>query len=466
MAPQSVTAGMRTFFVIWSGQLVSTIGSGLTGFALGVWIYQKTGSTALFAIGLLSHAVPNLLVAPFAGALVDRWDRRKAMMFSDAGAGLCTLAIAALLVSGRLDAPLQLDEPWIWLIYLLIALSASFSTFQWPAYSAATSLLVPKEQLGRAGGMVQIGEAASQLLAPAVAGVLLVTIGLQGVLLVDFVTFLFAIFTLLLVRVPSPPVSAAGQAQRGSLLQEAAFGWKYITARAGLFGLLMVFAFSNLLSNFLSPLITPLVLEMSTAKALGYLMSAVGVGMLAGTLVMSAWGGPKRRIHGVLGFLMISGAFMALIGLRPSLVLMGIAGFCAMFFSPIINASSQAIWQSKVEFDIQGRVFAIRRMIAWSTVPIAYLLAGPLADKVFKPLLVEGGPLADTIVGQVIGVGPSRGIGLMFVILGLLNMLVPLIGYLNPRVRNVEDELPDAAAQVTAEPAGEPSAEMVAVPVD
>jgi hypothetical protein len=163
---------------------------------------------------------------------------------------------------------------------------------------------------------------------------------------------------------------------------------------------------------------------------------------------------------------MIRGAFMALIGLRPSLVLMGIAGFCAMFLSPIINASSQAIWQSKVEFDIQGRVFAIRRMIAWSTVPIAYLLAGPLADKVFKPLLVEGGPLADTIVGQVIGVGPSRGIGLMFVILGLLNMLVPLIGYLNPRVRNVEDELPDAAAQVTAEPAGEPSAEMVAVPVD
>ncbi len=119
-----------------------------------------------------------------------------------------------------------------------------------------------------------------------------------------------------------------------------------------------------------------------------------------------------------------------------------------------------------MEFDIQGRVFAIRRMIAWSTVPIAYLLAGPLADNVFKPLLVEGGPLADTIVGQVIGVGPSRGIGLMFVILGLLNMLVPLIGYLNQRVRIVEDELPDAAAQVTAEPAGEPSAEMVAVPVD
>lgn len=466
MSRQGVTAGMRTFFVIWSGQLVSTIGSGLTGFALGVWIYQKTGSATLFSISLLFQVVPNLLVTPFAGALVDRWDRRKAMMFSDAGSGLCTLAIAALLMSGQLDAPLQAGQPWLWLIYLLIALSAAFSTFQWPAYSAATSLLVPKEQLGRAGGMVQMGEAISQLIAPALAGALVVTIGLQGVLLIDFATFLFAIFTLLLVRIPRPPVSTAGQAQRGSLLKEAAFGWKYITARAGLFGLLMVFAFYNLFSSFIFPLITPLVLEMTTANVLGYLASVVGLGMLTGTLVMSAWGGPKRRVYGVLGFMVIGGAFFILMGLRPSLILMGIAGFGAMFVSPIVNASSQAIWQTKVDFDIQGRVFATRRMIAWSTIPIAYILVGPLADQVFKPLLVEGGPLAETLVGQVIGVGPSRGIGLMFVIVGLLLVLVPLIGYLNPRVRNVEDELPDAATQITAEPTGDPGSEITAVPAD
>jgi hypothetical protein len=216
--------------------------------------------------------------------------------------------------------------------------------------------------------------------------------------------------------------------------------------------LLLVFAFYNLFSSFIFPLITPLVLEMSTADVLGYLASAVGLGMLTGTLVMSAWGGPKRRVYGVLGFMVIGGAFFMLMGLRPSLLLMGIAGFGAMFVSPIVNASSQAIWQTKVDYDIQGRVFAIRRMIAWSTIPIAYILVGPLADNIFKPLLVEGGPLAETLIGQVIGVGPSRGIGLMFVILGLLNMLVPLIGYLNRRVRNVEDELPDAAANILHQP--------------
>lgn len=426
---------MRAFGVIWFGQLVSTIGSGLTGFALGVWVYQETHSTTLFALNMLAYALPNLLVSPFAGALVDRWDRRKAMILSDTGAGLSTLAIALLLVSGNLE---------IWQIYLATAVNAAFTSFQWPAYSAATSMLVPKEHLGRAGGMVQIGEAISNLLAPAIAGALLVTIGLQGVLLIDFATFGVAVLTLLLVAIPRPAVSAEARAAQGSLLKEAAFGWTYITARSGLFGLLIIFALNNFFFSLSNPLITPLVLEMTTPEWLGYVASIVGVGMLAGTLLMSAWGGPKRRIHGVLAFLMVGGGFTILIGWTPYLPVMALAGFGMMFFMPIVNGSSQAIWQTKVAPDIQGRVFAIRRMIAWSAIPIAYILAGPLADNVFRPLLTEGGALADGVVGQLLGVGASRGIGLLFVIIGVVNIIVPALGYLNPHVRNLEDELPDA----------------------
>jgi hypothetical protein len=165
--------------------------------------------------------------------------------------------------------------------------------------------------------------------------------------------------------------------------------------------------------------------------------------MLIGTLVMSAWGGPKRRIHGVLGFMIISGIFQAMLGLRPSLALMAVAGFGAMLTLPIINGSSQAIWQSKVAPDVQGRVFSVRRMIAWSMIPLAYIVAGPLADRVFNPLLVQGGALA-TSVGQIIGVGPGRGTGLMFILTGLLCMLVAAAGYAYPHVRRVEQELPDA----------------------
>ena len=166
--------------------------------------------------------------------------------------------------------------------------------------------------------------------------------------------------------------------------------------------------------------------------------------MLVGTLVMSAWGGPKRKVNGVLGFLMISGGAYILMGATPILWLMGVAGFIMMFTMPIINGSSQAIWQRKVAADVQGRVFAVRRMIAWSTTPLAYLAAGALNDQIFKPMLEAGGLLAETTIGTVLGVGPSRGTGLLFMVIGVLCIIVAASGYLNPRVRNVEDELPDA----------------------
>ncbi len=445
MANRNFSYGMRIFSVVWFGQLVSTLGSGLSGFALGVWVYQETGSATLFALNMLAFALPNILISPFAGALADRWDRRWVMIMSDAGAGLGTLAIALLLLSGRLE---------VWHVYIATAFMSAFSTFQWPAYSAATTLLVPKKHLGRAGGLVQIGEAISQLASPAIAGALFVTIGLQGVVLIDFATFAFAVLTLLFVRFPKPEATAAGEAGKGSILKEAAYGWRYIITRPGLFGLLLVFAASNFLSGLWNPLITPMLLEMTSPQMLGYLASIAGVGMLLGTLVMSAWGGPRRRIHGVLGFMFIAGIFTALFGLRPSLPLITFAGFCMLFTVPIINASSQALWQSKVAADVQGRVFAVRRMIAWSTMPLAYIVAGPLADKVFTPLLEVGGPLASS-VGRVIGVGPGRGIGFMFIVMGFLEILVVIAGYLYPRVRLVEDELPDAIADQDAEtPAG------------
>jgi DHA3 family macrolide efflux protein-like MFS transporter len=431
---RSITKGMRTFFVIWSGQLVSTIGSGLTGFALGVWIYQETGSVTLFAMNMLAFAIPNLLVSPIAGVVVDRWDRRWVMILSDTGAGLATFSIAILYLTGNLQ---------VWNIILATAVNAAFSTFQWPAYSAVTTLLVPKEQLGRAGGMVQIGEAISQLLAPAVAGILFVTIGLGGVIAIDFATYLFAVLTLLIIRVPSPEQTEAGEESKGTVWQEAIYGWTYITARAGLLGLLLIFAAFNFVTGLIIPLITPMLLDMTSPEVLGYLFSIVGVGMLTGTLVMSAWGGPKRRIHGVLAFLMLSGFFTSLLGVSPLIPVLAAAGFGLMFTMPIINGSSQAIWQTKVAPDVQGRVFSVRRMIAMSMTPLAYIIAGPLADRVFVPLLLEGGALVNS-VGRFIGVGPGRGTGFMFIVIGALSILVSAAGYLNPHVRNVEDELPDA----------------------
>lgn len=420
---------IQVFIIIWFGQFVSLIGSGLTGFALGVWVYQRTGSVTQFALISLFTTLPAIVISPLAGVITDRWDRRWVMILSDSGAGLSTLVIALLLSVGWLE---------VWHIYLAMAISSAFSACQWPAYSAATTLLVPKKHLGRASGMVQVAEAAAQIFSPALAGILVMTIQLQGVILIDVSTFLFSLVTLLPVRFPRPDTTE-GKKGKGSLLHEATYGWTYITARPGLLGLLMFFAASNFLTGVVSVLVTPLVLAFAPVAILGTVLSIGGSGMLVGSLVMSVWGGAKRRIYGVLSFTLLGGLCILLAGLRPSVPVFFFAVFLYFFGLPIINGSSQVIWQNKVAPAVQGRVFAVRRMIAWASLPLAYLVAGPLADHVFEPLLSIGGPLTGSI-GQIIGVGPGYGIALLFVVIGMLTVLATTGAYLYPRLRLVDLE--------------------------
>lgn len=432
----------RSFVLIWFGQLISLTGSGLTGFALGVWVFQRTGSVTLFALISLFTTLPGIVFSPVAGALVDRWDRRQAMILSDAGAALCTLSLALLLLANRLE---------VWHIYIGMGISSAFSAFQWPAYSAATTLLVPKEHLARASGMVQMSRAVAQIASPALAGALMGVIGVGGVMLLDFAAFVFAVCTLLLARVPRPETTPEGKAGQGSLLREAAYGWTYIRTRPGLLGLLLFFAASNFATGIVQVLFTPLVLGFATTAVLGLLLSIGGTGLLAGGLTMSVWGGPRRRVYGILGSHLVMGVTLFALGVPPRAWLIGACAFLALFTVPISNGCSQAIWQSKTAPDVQGRVFAVRRMIAWASLPLAHILAGPLADRVFEPLMAEGGPLAST-VGQMLGVGPGRGIGLLFMILGFMILLVTLLAGLYPRLRQVESELPDAIADSTPLP--------------
>jgi hypothetical protein len=291
--------------------------------------------------------------------------------------------------------------------------------------------------------MIQLGEAVAQLISPVLGGLLLVTIQFQGVILLDFATFIFSLVTLLSVRLPEAKTTAAGEAGKDSLLREATYGWTYITARPGLLGLLIFFAASNFLVGIVEVLATPLVLSFTSATVLGIILSLGGTGMLVGALVMSTCGGPQQLIYGVLGFELLGGVCILVAGLRSSVPLFAAAVFLFFFSLPIINGCSQVIWQRKVTPDVQGRVFSVRRMIASSSLPLAYLVAGPLADQVFEPLMAPNGPLAESI-GQLIGVGPGRGIGLLFIVMGTLTILLTLAAYQYPRLRLVETELPDA----------------------
>jgi MFS transporter, DHA3 family, macrolide efflux protein len=423
----------RAFFAVLFGQLLSLIGSGLTGFALGVWVYQTTGSATRFALIAFFASLPGILSSPFAGVLADRFDRRHIMILSDGGAALCALSIALLFLLGGFA---------LWHIYLLVAVNSIFVALQWPAYMAAITHLVPKEQYGRASGMVQSTQAAAQIISPMLAGALMVSLSIQSILLIDFVTFLCSIVLLLVVEFPRVPPTDEQQQSKGTFIEEALFGWYYLKQRRGLMALLVFFALSNFLIGVVLVMVTPLVLSFSSPATLGLVITISGVGLLAGGLAMSIWGGPRRRVQAVLGFTLLQGVTLIVSGLRPSAVLIAGAAFLFLFAAAIVASSSQVIWQSKVAPHVQGRVFAVRRMIAWASLPLAYAVSGPLADRVFKPLLVADGPLAGSI-GRVIGVGDGRGIALMLMVAGALTLLVTFAGFLYPRLRLVEDELPD-----------------------
>jgi MFS family permease len=425
---------MRTFIVVWGGQLVSLVGTNLTGFALAIYVYQQTGSATQLAGILLASQLPQIVVTPFAGALVDRWDRRWAMILADFGAGVGTLVIALLLGFDRLE---------IWHLYPILSISGIFQSMQWPAYSAATSLLVSKENYTRAAGMVQLAEALGQVFAPALAGVLLVAGGLTTVIAVDVATFVVAIASLLIVRFPRPGVSDAGAAATGSLFSEARFGFTYIRQRPGLLVLLAYFAVLNLLFGFLGVVIFPLLLGFASEQVLGTIVSLGAVGMVIGSLIMSAWKGPQRLVRGLLMAVIPLGFGLMLMGLRPSVPFVTVAAFIGFMSIPFANGFSQALWQRKVDPDVQGRVFAVRRTLGQITGPVALIAAGPLLDLVFEPALADGGALAST-VGAVIGTGPGRGAGFFMSLMGAAAIVVSIVAFSYPRLRHLEDELPDA----------------------
>lgn len=434
---QSRTAhSLRVFILIWLGELVSIIGSGLSGFALGVWVYQRTGSVTQFALISLCTTLPVIVISPIAGALVDRWNQRWTMIVGNLGAGLSTLALALMFFAGQLK---------VWHIYLATAAISTCSAFNSPAYGAATTLLLPKQHLGRASGLLYLGPSIAQLISPVLAGVLVVTIQIKGVILIDFATFLFALVTLLFVRFPKAKTKAAAEAKKGSLLHEVTYGWTYITSRPGLLMLVIFLAASNFLLGIVEVLAAPLVLSFASAAVLGTVLSIGGSGMVVGSLVMITWGGPQRLINSVFGFMLLSGLCILVAGLRPDAPLFALAAFLFFFGMPLISGSSQVIFQRKVVPDVQGRVFALTGMIAGSSIPLAYLVAGPLADHLFEPLLAPGGPLTGSI-GKLIGVGKGRGIGLMFIVIGALTILATVVAYQYPRLRLLESELPDVSA--------------------
>jgi MFS family permease len=435
---------MTGFILVWIGQIVSVLASGMTTFAMTIYMYQQTGSATAMAFVQVAYITPFLIMSPIAGVMVDRYNRKLMMMVSDIAGATATLTLLILYFTGHLQ---------YWHIYVVSAISGIGTTFQWPAYSAAISVMLPKEQYGRANGMMSLIEAGPGVLSPFLAGALIPLIKIGGILVIDTITFWLAIVALAVVFVPQPPKTAEGKESEGGFLKEASFGFKYIFARPSLLGLQMVFFFGNLFWGIAFAVLAPMLLARTgqNTLALGSVESAASIGMVVGGIGMSAWGGFKNRVHGVLLGWMLSSLAVLSFGLGRGLPVWVPAILISGLFGPLVNGSNQAIWQAKVAPDLQGRVFSARRLIAWLTNPISPIIGGTLADFVLEPAMKAQSSSLAHALGPIFGAGPGAGMSVLFVICGIGGFLVGLAGYFVPAIRNAENNLPDHQLLATAE---------------
>jgi MFS family permease len=446
MMNNSQPSGMRAFTIVWLGQVVSLLGTGMTNFALSFWLFEQTGKATTLTLAIFFFIAPSILLSPVAGALVDRSNRKRIIILSDLAAGVATIGMLVMLAAGNLE---------IWHVYVANVVAGAFNSLQFPAFGAAVTMMIPKEHYARASGMMSLADAASGILAPAFAGALLGLIGLEGIMLIDVITFIVAIGTIAVVAIPQPERTAEGMEGKGSLWQESLYGFRYILRRPSLLGLQLVFFALNFLAMFGLAVLVPMILARTgnNELALASVQSIGAIGGVAGGLLLSTWGGPRRKVHGVLmGMFLGSLLGETVMGIGRTVPVWAFGAFMSHFFIPIINGSNQAIWQSKVAPDVQGRVFSVRRLIAQVTVPVATVIAGPLADNVFEPAMQAGGAWSETF-DWLVGTGPGAGMGLMLVLAGVLGAAVGLGGYLFPAVRHAETILPDhVATAATAQP--------------
>lgn len=404
----------------------------MSTFALLIWIYDRTGSATSVALLGFFWFLPIIALGPLAGVWVDRHDRRRIMLLADTGAAVMTIGVLALYLTGRLE---------VWHLYIADAISGACWAFQGPAYTASTTLLLPSRHYGRASGLRSVATFGAEAVAPFLAGVAVVALGIGGVLIIDLVTFLFAVGTLLAVRIPQPAAREASDEAHPGFRDELAAGFRFIRTSRGLSGLLAIHTGITLFAALTYYAILPTMVLARTGRdtiALASVQSALGVGAVAGGLVMGVWGGPRRKIHGVLATAAIS--FLVgdlLFAVARTVPVWIAAAFIGSMFIPVIVGSDLAIWQSKVPPALQGRVFSLRSAIRMSMMPLGYLVGGLLADRVFEPAMAVNGALAP-LLGGLVGVGPGAGMAAMFLVTAIGGTVMSLAGYLSRDVRTVE----------------------------
>jgi DHA3 family macrolide efflux protein-like MFS transporter len=399
----------RTFFVIWIGQAFSLLGSNLVQFALVWWLTKTTGSPAVLATATFVALLPNVFLAPFAGALVDRWNRRKVMILADAIIAIATLVLVILFWSGLIQ---------IWHVYLIMFIRALGSTFHWPAMRASTSLLVPEKQLSRIAGLNESLGGLMNIASPPMGALLLEALPMQQVLSIDIFTAILAILPLLFISIPQPKKSLSVNAiTPKQLLADVAEGYRYMVKWTGLFILSIMATIVNFMINPAFTLTPLLVTKYFNGDVwhLSWMESVFSIGVVTGGLVLSLWGGFKRRIYTTLMGVTGMGLGILLITFAPqNMFILAIIGMAiAGFMNPITNGPIFSIMQTRVAPEMQGRVFTLLNSLTSAMSPLGMLAAAPVAEQF--------------------------GIRAWFLLGGISCILLAAVGLLIPAVVHIED---------------------------
>ncbi|MDO5018704.1 MAG: MFS transporter [Lagierella massiliensis] len=424
----------RKFIVVWFGQFVSILGSGISSFGLSIWIYMMTKSATSFAMTFFVQMLPGIIFAPLAGTLADRKNRKYIIILTDSLDAVLKIVLIILFLTGKIK---------VWMVYPITFLSQTLGTFQNPAFNASIPLLVEKKDISRANGFMQLIMAIQGLLAPLIAGSLYPFIGLAGLFTIDFISFFVAILTILPQKIEHEIEELKDSNLTKTMLTDMKLAMNLLREKEGFLQIIKVFSLINFIANLAIVLLGPMVMGNFDTKIYGIVNSLSGAGMIVGGVLSGVIPVQKHKVRSIYMSIIICSLGLIIAGVNYHWLVIAIGILIFSFPLPYANATFGSLLHLKIENNMLGRVGSLINAFLKILSPIATLLAGILADHVFEPLLMENGKLANTFIADLIGIGKGRGIGLLFIICGLMTLITCVIMLLKKDVDYLEEKNPD-----------------------
>lgn len=408
---------MKSFLVLWSTQLLSSLGSAMTAYALVIWSYTQEGSALKTALLMVCSYAPYVLCSIFAGALSDRWDKKRTLLCCDALAALCSLAVLVLLKRAALQ---------VWHLYIINALTGLMNTVQQPASELATTLILPRKHYQRVGSLRYLSSSLSSILTPIAATAVLGFWGMEGVIAIDLGSFVLA-FAVLLFFVPIPKSEGQGRAEE-RLIQSARAGLDWLRQNRGILHLMLFLAAINLVASMYNAAFPAMVLSKPQGgeRAMATVNTVVGLTTLFGSLTATFIKAPRSRVRAIWLCLLLSMSTQNFtLAFGKSLPVWCLGAFLGWIAIPLMSANLDAVLRLSIPESMQGRVFAARNTFQFFTIPVGYMLGGALVDYVFEPLMA--GLDSEALLCRLFGTGKGSGASALFALLWLMGIGVCLI---------------------------------------